>query len=180
MTPVGLCVCALGLATRRGALVIAMELMRVRRAVGGGGAVCFCLTFVYIAPHGRARLPQLLFPFVLVLVSSTLHLAHHADGAFGLGCASAAPFVPTMCFGPPSVVAGFAAALEPWLSLPIGSALMSTPSILLAVEPLPSVVRWLCPFIYGSLAIGTLTLGVVRLSRIMAYRSCAILLVIAP
>ena len=123
MTPVGLCVCTLGLATRRGALVIAMELMRVRRAVGGGGAVCFCLTFVYIAPHGRARLPQLLFPFVLVLVSSTLHLAHHADGAFGLGCASAAPFVPTMCFGPPSVVAVFAAALEPWLSLPIGSVL---------------------------------------------------------
>ena len=131
-----------------------------------------------ISHHDRGRLLQTLFPFGLVLVSSTLHLVHRADGEVGLGCASAAPFVPTICFCPPSVVAVFAAALEPWISLPLGSALMSTPAILMAVEPLPSVLRWLCLCIYGSLTIGTLTLGRVRLSRIMAYRSCAILLVI--
>ena len=52
MTLVGLCVFALGLATRRGALVIAMELMRVRGAVGGGGAVA-------LASHVKRKNPTM-------------------------------------------------------------------------------------------------------------------------
>ena len=141
---------------------------------------CSCFTCVLHVLHGRGRLLQLLFPFGFVLGPCTLNLGCLADGEFGLPCASTAPCVPTFCFCPPSVVAVFAAALEPWLFLPIGSAFMFNPSILLAVEPLPSVLRWLCLIIHGSLTIGTLTVGVVRLLLIIAYRSLLLLLLSLP